>query len=364
MSAGLRGGDPADSRDEVLAEVVSLYYLEGLDQGQIAKRLQVSRSTVSRMIAEARQLGIVEIRINRPLPTDDELRRAAIERYGLREALVLVSEAAGRDLLSRVGALAADYLERTISDDSSVAISWGTSLAATVEALRGGVRHGVKVVQMIGAAGSLDPEVDGSELARKMAHRLGGSFVTLNAPLLVDDPGLARALLRQRSIAVVLEQAADAEVALIGLGGMDSAISSLLRSGFASTAVLKRATRAGIVGDAAGHMLSADGETVRTELSERMIGLDEGRTRAIPTVVAVAAGTAKVAIIRAALLSGLVDVLVTDSVTMRAVMALPGDRPSTGPTPTPASDPGSDPVPGGSAPDRSSNPDRPHKEQQ
>ncbi len=326
MSAAPRAGDAADNRDEVLAEVVSLYYIDGLDQGQIAKRLQVSRSTVSRMIGEARQLGIVEIRINRPLPTDAELQRSAIERYGLRGALVLSADAGSRDLLPRVGALAAEYLERTISDDSSVAISWGTSLAATVDALRGGVRHGVKVVQMIGAAGSLDPEVDGSELARKMANRLGGSFVTLNAPLLVDDPALARALLRQRSIAGVLEQAADAEVALIGLGGMDSAISSLLRSGFASPAVLKRATRAGIVGDAAGHLLSADGETVRSELRERMIGLDEGRTRSIPTVVAVAAGTPKVAIVRAALLSGLVNVLVTDSVTMRAVMALPGDR--------------------------------------
>ena len=310
---------PADLH-ETLAEVVSQYYLEGRDQGAIAQNLAVSRSTVSRMISKARALGIVEIRVNRPLPPDEALQQQLVERFGLSEALVLAGGRTRSGLLQRVAAMAAQHVESRLADDGTIAISWGTSIAATVDALRGDVRHGVTVVQMIGATGSRNPDVDGAELARKMARRLGGRFVTLNAPLLVDDADLARALLRQRSVADVLDQAAGAQMALIGLGALEPSVSSLLRAGFASEALLGRAARAGTVGDAAGHLLDAAGATAHSDLSDRIIRLDEERLRAIPCVVAVAVGLAKVDIVRAALRSGLVHVLATDADTARAVL--------------------------------------------
>ncbi len=43
-----------------------LYYEEGMTQNQIAKTLGVSRVKVTRLIAKAKSLGIVEIRINQP----------------------------------------------------------------------------------------------------------------------------------------------------------------------------------------------------------------------------------------------------------------------------------------------------------
>lgn len=306
--------------DEMLLEVASLYYVEGWDQVKIAKRVSTSRSTVSRIIAEAKRLGIVEIRINRPRPVDDHLRREAMERFGLRDAFVLdVSRNEGT--LQQVAAMAAAFLEGELDDGTTLAIAWGSSIAATADALRGDVRRGVTVVQMLGASGSVNPKVDGAELARTFARRLGGSFLQLNAPLLVDDADLARALLRQRPLTNVLDRAAAAQVALIGLGAMAPEVSSLLRAGFVSQPVLAKAVEAGVVGDACGLLLDADGNTSGYELGTRFIGLDEKRLRAIPTVIAVAVGLEKVAIIRAALLGGLLDVLATDSETMRAVLA-------------------------------------------
>lgn len=312
--------------DEMLLEVASLYYVDGWDQVKIAKRVSTSRSTVSRIIAEARRLGIVEIRINRPRPVDNHLRREAMERFGLREAFVLNVSRNAEGTLQQVAAMAAAFLEGELDDGATLAIAWGSSIAATADALRGDVRRGVTVVQMLGASGSVNPKVDGAELARIFARRLGGSFLQLNAPLLVDDADLARALLRQRPLANVLDRAAAAQVALIGLGAMAPEVSSLLRAGFVSQPVLARAVEAGVVGDACGLLLDADGNTSGYELATRFIGLDEKRLRAIPTVIAVAAGLEKVAIIRAALLGGLLDVLATDSETMRAVLAATGQR--------------------------------------
>ena len=308
------------TREEALVEVARLYYLEGLDQAHIGRRLQVSRSTVSRMISEARQSGIVEIHINHPFPIAKDLRRRAVEIFGLSDALVLDADAARGSHLERVAGLTAQFLESRLSEGGVLATSWGSSLAAVAQALRGTNARGTQVVQMLGATGTLNPEVDGPELARTMARRLGGSSVQLNAPLLVDDPALAAALMRQRPVAYVLDQAAMADIALVGLGAMDPQVSSLVRAGFATSAQMQSAARAGVVGDLAGLLLAADGSTSRYELNDRMIRLDESRLRSIPTVVAIASGPAKVDVTRAALRSGIVHVLATDSWTLQAVL--------------------------------------------
>lgn len=54
----------SNERIKKLAEVASMYYLDEMNQGDIAKKLEISRSVVSRMLAEAKRLGIVEINIH------------------------------------------------------------------------------------------------------------------------------------------------------------------------------------------------------------------------------------------------------------------------------------------------------------
>lgn len=333
-----RKGDLTTSRHELLAEVAGLYYNDDLDQKEIAARIGLSRSTVSRMIGEARELNIVEVRINPPLPADEALQERALARYPVREALVLAAGNIHGDVLTRVGRLAARHLESTLSTDTTIAISWGSSLGAVADALPHNPRRSIRVVQMIGAVGSRQPDIDGAELARNLANKLGGSYLTLNAPLVVDEPTVAAALLRQDSVASVLDTAAEAQIALTGLGSIEPSVSSLLRAGFATPVELDEAAAAGIVGDIGGHMLSADGEIVETDLSRRMLRLDVDRLRAIPSVIAVAVGPHKVAVIHAALSSGIVDVIVTDDETMSAVLSYAEQRDAASAGPTAALD--------------------------
>src|SRR5688572_1184494 len=56
-----------------------LHFDEGLSQAAIAERLSVSRSTVSRLLAQARESGIVRIELRPPIPESalgDELADA------------------------------------------------------------------------------------------------------------------------------------------------------------------------------------------------------------------------------------------------------------------------------------------------
>ena len=332
-AGGAGGAGENVARRELLASVATMYYLEGMDQSAVAAAVGLSRSTVSRMITEARQLGVVRIEVERPLPRDRALEGRLARATGVR-ALVVADPAVGvtTPALQRVGALAAHHLLGVLPAGGTLAISWGEGVAAVAEALPTEPSRGVRVVQMIGASGTPRPAIDGPELAQAFARRLGGGHRTLSAPLVVDDAALARALVAQRPVAEVLAEAARADVALVGLGGMDPEVSSLLRAGYVTREDLERCAAAGVVGDVAGHMLDAAGRVVASDLGSRTVGLDEASLRAVPEVVALAHGPLKVDVVRAALRSGLVDVLVSDAATVRAVLAAgegPGPAPGT-----------------------------------
>jgi DNA-binding transcriptional regulator LsrR (DeoR family) len=60
----------SQKRATILADVAEMYYLEGRDQSDIALEVGVTRSMVSRMLTEARRLGIVEIKVVRSIQAD------------------------------------------------------------------------------------------------------------------------------------------------------------------------------------------------------------------------------------------------------------------------------------------------------
>ena len=53
----------SSNRNDLLAKIATLYYEANLTQSEIAKRLNKSRPTISSMLQEARDKGIVRINI-------------------------------------------------------------------------------------------------------------------------------------------------------------------------------------------------------------------------------------------------------------------------------------------------------------
>jgi len=73
-------------RTELLAQVASMYYEDDVTQDEIARRVGTSRSTVSRMIQEAREVGVVEITVHYPWKTVPELEDNLMARFDLCQA--------------------------------------------------------------------------------------------------------------------------------------------------------------------------------------------------------------------------------------------------------------------------------------
>jgi deoxyribonucleoside regulator len=315
-------------RTELLAQIASLYYEDNLTQDEIARRIGTSRSTVSRILGEAREAGVVEITVHYPWKTVPALEDDLVARFGLRQASVL--EGRGRryeEVLRGLGVLAARYIESILGEDTPsppparvLGISWGVAVHSTVRALRPGRRLPVTVVQMVGAVGEGNPLIDGPDLARLLANVYGGEYRYLHAPLIVEDAHAREALLQEPRIRETLRLARRADVALVGVGAPQPAVYSLLRAGYVDRESLAGLRAQGVVGDVCARHYDAWGSVLDIELNHRIVGIELEALHDIEQVIGVAGGEAKAEAILGALRGGHVNVLVTDDAAARKVL--------------------------------------------
>jgi deoxyribonucleoside regulator len=306
-----------------LAQIAVWYYEVGLDQETIAGRINRSRSMVSRLLDEARQAGLVEVRVHYPLKTDPQIERQLCETFGLREAIVLAEPPDDYTLLlKRLGELGAQSLQKALDPGIVIGLSWGTAVHAVVSAMPTTPVPDATVVQLIGAVGHGDPLVDGAELGRWLAQKLHASFRFLSAPLLVEDEALAVALRRERTIEETLALAARADVAVIGIGTPQPELSSLLRAGYLSRSEMEELIQKGVVGDIVAHQFDQDGHWLDISANRRAISLDAESLRRIPRVIAVSGGINKAYAILGGLRGRYCTCLVTDARAAQAVLEL------------------------------------------
>ena len=314
-----------NERDDLLAMVASLYYKLNQGQGEIAQRLGVSTSKVSRLIKEAWERGIIDVQIRMPIPRDFALENELVSRFGLRDAMVLAGtpDADDSSLVAAAGQLAAVYLQRIIpglAPGSSIGVAWGTGVHATVSALPNNFGRELDVIQLMGGVGAL--VVDGPDLARIVAVKLGGRHYDLHAPVLVERADVREVFLSEPTVRDGIRRARAVQIAITGIGSVDERDSSFLRAGLLTRVDLAALRNRGAAGEMVGRFFDQQGGTDALEINQRVIGIELEDLRHIPTVMAVARGLSKAPAILGALNGRFLNVLVTDDSTARSILAL------------------------------------------
>jgi DNA-binding transcriptional regulator LsrR (DeoR family) len=214
---------------------------------------------------------------------------------------------------------AADYVDGLLRDGLRLGLSWGRTLAGMVRYLSPGIASNLAVAQLAGGLSEVTPGVHGHELVQFVAALYPGSRVHyLHAPVIVDSVAIKEAIESAWSIRASLVAAAKSDLAIVGVGGVDEE-ATLARGGHISAGNLHDLLARGAVGSMNARFFDASGTSVGF-LDERTIAISWDELDAIPNVVAVAAGEAKVAAIRGALGTKCVDALITDEPTARALL--------------------------------------------
>jgi deoxyribonucleoside regulator len=314
---------PTQDRATLLADVAEMYYLDQKNQAEIAKRIGVTRSMVSRLLTEARESGIVEIRIRRTVQPDRELESALIKHFDLKDASVvsIINPGDGR-LLRALGAAGAQILKRYVAPKKILGLAWGTSISATVDAFEVSEPMKVRVVQMVGAMGARNMEYDGHDLVSRISDKLGGEAYYLNAPFICQSPEMAKALLETKSIKETITLSKKSDVALLGVGTTSAEYSSFYLAGSVSLQELNHLQQEGSIGDVCGLHFDVNGAPTAQDFSERLVTIRHKDLLSIPARLGVAGGEGKVAAILGALRGKYINMLVTDSMTAKKILDL------------------------------------------
>lgn len=307
--------DPARFSPDLMYAAACLYYLEDATQAQIADRLGTSRPTVSRLLSEARRLGIVRIEVVAPGNDDEEsLARRTAARLGL--AAVHLAAPGPESLL---GARLAPALGRALTaaglqPGDVLLVSSGRSVHACAQADLPRL-PGVLIAPTVGGQDEPEAWYQTNEITRQVAEKVGGRPTFLYAPAM---PGadLRERLLEDPGTRTVLQMWQSARCALLGVGAPPLARGSLpglLRPGDPW------------LRDAAGDICARFYDTSGTPLdypgSERLLATTLETLRRIPVTIALAVGEEKVLSILAGAQAGWFKELVTDAATAKALLA-------------------------------------------
>jgi deoxyribonucleoside regulator len=310
-------------RTSLLADIAEMYYLEEKNQAEIAKFVGVTRSMVSRMLTEARESGIVEIRIQRPLHSDSEIEAALRKEFGLKDVCAIVTNHRdGERLVHTLGNAGARMLASQLTPQKTLGLTWGTSISATVNAFETTKQAPIKVVQLVGAMGARMMEYDGHNLVSRIAEKLGGEAYYLNAPYLCENAEMAKALLKTKSVQETIRLSKKTDVALLGIGSTSPNYSSFYLAGYITRQELEDLRKAGAVGDVCGWHFDIFGQPACDTFCERLVSIHREDLLSIPIRLGVAGGEGKADAILGALRSKYVNMLVIDSFTARKVLEL------------------------------------------
>jgi DNA-binding transcriptional regulator LsrR (DeoR family) len=299
-----------------LAYVADRYYNDHRSRVEIADELGVSRFKVARMLEEARELGIVTITVDTPGPVDAALSRRLRERFGLRRALAVATPMETSEVVQQyLGRVAARLLQELVEPGDVVGLTSGRTLTVMARSL--GPLAPAEIVQLSGVAGSIQSTA--VEVIRRTSRVSGGAAYTIYAPLLMSDAAAADVLRRQPEVTETIAQYPRVGLAVVAIGSWDPADSELYDSTLVDPALRASLLRRGVVADVGAVLIGRDGGVVR-ELEARALAANEAQLRAIPEVIGVAGGQKKTEAVRAAISSGVVTSLVTDSALARRLL--------------------------------------------
>ena len=305
--------------DDIIVWAAWLYYADQLTQSDIAKKLNVARATIVNYLREARERGIVSIRISPEANGRTTVARRLSAKYGLAGALVIPSDAEEK-LVARLGDAGARLLGEQIRPGDVIGVAWGrTVLAAAGMISCAEQMTGLTVVQVSGSSTG-SPDFSPELCTSVMASRLRARCVNLLAPAVLSSAALKELLLAEPILQRTFELIHSSNHILFGVGEV-AAGATVRVSGIASQAEIDDYVVQGAVGVVIGRFIDADGQPTPGELDDRMVGIALEELRAVPSRICVAGGLHKIGAIHAALRGGYATTLVTDLNTAEALLA-------------------------------------------
>lgn len=307
---------------KTLVEAATLYYQLDYSQQEIAQKLGISRPTVSRLLQQAKQKGIVKIGIFDPIEDAATLSEEIKDRFDL-EHCIIVSVASLDDqfVKSSLGKAAANYLYDVVNDGDIIGVTWGTTLHQVAVHIKQKYVKDVKVVQLNGGVTYSESNTYAAEILNEVGKAFNTTPHFLPLPAVVDQVIVKQTIVADRHIQSVLQLGEKANIALFTVGEF-SEQSILFKAGNFSAEDMAILNDKGAVGDICSRVFDRNGVICHPALDDRTIGIPLAKFKEKEKRVLVAGGMNKVASIYGALQGRYPNVLIIDQFSAKALMEM------------------------------------------
>jgi DNA-binding transcriptional regulator LsrR (DeoR family) len=315
----MASNDGERSRLDDAARAGWLYFIAGHTQDEIARMLQVSRASAQRLVSLCLAERLITFRLEHPIAACMELASRLKERFHLSHCEVVPADPAAPLATAGIAERCANLLETTLRSETPVIVALGTGRAvrAAVERVSPIERPNHQIVSLVGNI-SADGSASFFDTVGRLADRTGARHYPMPLPFLMSSEDERNRMVRIEPIAKVKAVAAKADLRLIGIGQMDQK-AQIHVDGFVTREELFEMMRLGAVGEITGWAYDAKGRLIKGGTNRRLTSIPPQVPAATATIAA-AVGRAKVGAIKAALAGRLINGLITDEATARAIL--------------------------------------------
>ena len=297
-----------------------MYYYQGMKTETIAREMNVSRSTVSRLLDFARANGLVDIRVIDPNEKPQQLEKKFVSHYGIKHAHIIpVPEMAGEAAwLERVAHYTAIHLNTLYDSKMVLGIAWGTTLTAISKHLLNKITYNSHIIQLNGAVNTRTTGIDyASEIITRFAQNYTARAHLFPVPTYFDYAETKLQLWKEGSIKSILEMQNVSDYLVYSIGAVNAGIPSHVHTaGYLSSKDYAEINKLKIVGEIATVFFREDGSFDNIPINNRASGpsLEFFKNK---YGICIVSGLAKITGLHGALNGKLMTELIVDEPTAR-----------------------------------------------
>jgi len=299
----------------LLHTVAKLHYEQDVSQRDIAKQLNLSTATVSRLIKRARDEGIVRIEIS-DFIEPDALAERLREALGLQRVAIAQSAPEPGTMAALADPVGRLLRETGLGPGTVLGVGWGRTVW---EVIKVGLPHfpGTTVVPLSGGIPEAAQQFQTGEIARLAASQIGGNPKFVHAPYLLAE-ATKRALVADPALRDSFDLWNRVDVALLGIGRPHGGDRS--RGNAAITPNDPALDHA--AGDVLLRYFDVNGQIVHWDNENSLLAISTEQLLRTPEKIGLAASPSKAVSVLGAARSGIINALATDTRTAMRILEL------------------------------------------
>src|SRR5688572_16671511 len=211
--------DTMTGENQLEVRAAWLYYMEGLTQAEIARRLGTTRLRINRILVEARHNGLVGITLNSELASCVELEQRLVRDFKLKAAVVVPTPQDEEQVPAILGRAAAGFVSHLLESHPvrGLGIGWGRTLREMVRHMRSAKYPDLCVNSMMGGL-TRGLEINTFDIVSDLARQLNSQCQYLAAPIYAGSPQSRDTIMAQDVFRDAFRRIESSELAVLSIG--------------------------------------------------------------------------------------------------------------------------------------------------